>query len=233
MSPMPADAWMDAWRRFAAGAGAGPSAAPAGAGGEAIAEAFQRFAATFAALARPGAGLPTAELESLARDFFQRALPAWPPGAGEGPEWTQALAAWTSLLAEVARATAAAFAARLAAPGAPTTLRGAFDAWIDAAESAFRATAHSAEFAGAQARLFNSFVRAKARQQALLEQVARAAGAPTRREVDALYDEVRTLRAELAATREPVSAPAPAPAPKAGASTAPARPRARRPRTPR
>lgn len=229
MTQTPADAWIDAWRRFAAGDVGGPAAASAGGGGEAIADAFRRFADTFIALARPGARPPATDLESLARDFFQRALPAWPGAAGEGPEWTQALAAWSALLGDVARATAAAFAARLASAGAPTTLRGAFDAWIDCAETAFRATAHSAEFAGVQAKLFNAFVRAKARQQALLEQVARAVGAPTRREVDALYDEMRALQAELVATRGPVPAPAPMPA----ATSVPARPRARRPRAPR
>lgn len=231
MSQTPADAWMDAWRRLAAAGGLGPSPTATAAGGEAVAEAFQRFAATFIHLAKPGSGSPAIDLESLAQDFFQRALPAWPGAAGEGPEWTQALAAWSALLGEFARAAAAAFGARLAAPGAPTTLRGAFDAWIDCAESAFRSTAHSAEFAAVQAKLFNAFVRAKARQQALLEQVARAAGAPTRREVDALYDEVRTLKAELAVARD--SAPTAAPTPAPSAKAAPARPRARRPRAPR
>lgn len=182
-------------------------------------EAFTRFAEEFSRLASgaraPGAEATlNAELESLAQRFFARAVPAWPASAGEGHEWAAALQAFSMQLAELSRATAAAFAARLLGPDAPKTLRAAFDAWIDAAEAAFQSLAHSAAYADAQARLFNELVRARARQQGLVDQIARGAGLPTRREVDALYDEVRALKAELAARREAPPAKRPARRPR-------------------
>jgi len=219
-----ADAWLSEWRSLGQAEwqrwlGALPGAGAAHpAGLHDAAAAFASFAEEFGRLAQSAAGADPAktqrlsgELEALARDFFARAVPPWPAGTGLGGEWAAALQSWSMVLAEVAHATARAFAARLAAPAAPTTLRATFDAWIDCAEAAFQSAAHSEAFASAQARLFNELVRSKARQQALLEQVARNAGMPTRSEVDALHDELRTLRAELAATR---AAPPDAPAPR-------------------
>ena len=169
-------------------------------------DAFTRFAEEFSRLASgaraPGAQATlAAELEALAQRFFARVTPPWPAAAGQGHEWAAALQAWSMQLAELARATASGFAARLRGPDAPTTLRATFDAWIDAAEAAFQTLAHSSAYADAQARLFNELVRARARQQGLIDQLARGAGLPTRREVDALYDELKALKAELAASR--------------------------------
>jgi hypothetical protein len=226
-----ADAWSNEWRNLgqaewqrwlgAVLSSAGP-AQPVGLP-EAVA-AFTSFAEEFGRLARSAADADpavaqrlTGELEALARNFFARAVPAWPSWAGQGAEWAAALQAWSMVLADVARTTATAFAARLAAPDPPATLRAAFDAWIDCAEAAFQSAAHSAAFAHAQARLFNELVRVRARQQSLLEQVARSAGLPSRSEVDALHDQLRALRAELAASR----------------GAAPAAPAAKRRRPPR
>jgi hypothetical protein len=216
------DSWLEQWRALGDGEwrrwlGAGFPAA--GAAGPALYDAgaaFTRFAEEFARLARVGGGADAAEparrheeLEALALNFMSRALPPWPAWPGQGAEWTAALQGWSMVLAEIARATATAFAARLAAADPPATLRATFDAWIDCAERAFQAAAHSEAFAQAQARLFNELVRARARQQAVTEQLARSAGVPTRSEVDALHDELRALRAELAAAR---AAPPPEPA---------------------
>jgi hypothetical protein len=211
------------WRRWLGASGlSGADARPAAL--HEAGAAFTSFAEEFMRLARSAAGADPAagerlkgELEALAQNLFARAVPAWPSFPGQGAEWLAALQAWSMVLAEIARATAVAFAARLGAPDPPTTLRAIFDAWIECAEGAFQSAAHSEVFAHAQARLFNELVRAKARQQAHLEQLARHIGMPTRREVDALYDELRALKAELAAAR---AAPAPA---------APAAARRRRP----
>ncbi len=219
------DAWLNEWRSL------GPAewrrwlsaSLPGAAGGQPqglhdAAAAFTRFAQEYGRLAHgAGAGDPAAaervrgELEALAQGFFARAVPAWPSWPGQGAEWTAALAAWSMVLAEVARATASSFAARLAAAAPPATLRATFDAWIDCAEAAFQQAAHSEAFAQAQARLFNEFVRAKARQQTLVEQLAKSAGVPTRSEVDALHDELRALRGELAAARAMPAAPSATP----------------------
>lgn len=209
------EAWLSEWRSLGQaewqrwlGAGLPGAGATPPAGLHAAAAAFTSFAEEFGRLARAAAGADPAEaerlqgeFEALAQNFFARAVPAWPAWAGQGAEWAAALQAWSMALAEVARATATAFAARLAAPDPPATLRATFDAWIECAEAAFQSVAHSEAFARAQARLFNELVRVKARQQALLEQVARSAGVPTRSEVDALHDELRALKAELAAAR--------------------------------
>jgi hypothetical protein len=225
-----AERWLKEWRSLGEadwqrwlGAGLPGTQAPpaavaeAGAAFASFAEEFVRLARAAAAAADPAeAGRVRAELERLAQDFFARAVPGWPSWPGQGAEWAAALRAWSLELAEIARATATAFVARLAAPDAPTTLRATFDAWIECAEGAFQSAAHSEAFAVAQARLFNELVRAKARQQELVEQFARSAGVPTRREVDALHDELRALKAELAAAR-------PAPAPGAAKRARPAR----------
>ncbi len=210
------DAWLNEWRslgqaewqRWAGRMGvADGRSAPLG-GLHDAAAAFTSFAEEFQRLARMAPGADAAasarlrgELETLAQNFFARAVPAWPAWAGQGPEWAAALQQWSMALAEVARASAGAFAARLAAPDPPATLRATFDAWIDCAEAAFQSTAHSEAFAQAQARLFNELVRARARQQTLTEQLAKSAGVPTRSEVDALHDELRALKAELALAR--------------------------------
>jgi hypothetical protein len=226
------DRWLDDWRRLGEsdllrwlGLGA-LGGAPQGL--EGAAAAYARFADDLRALgarlrdADPGEVVRLqAELEALAQEFFARAVPAWPAAPGQGPDWASALQAMALALAGIARATATAFAARLTAPDAPTTLRGAFDAWIECAEAAFQSAAHSEAFVRAEAELFNEFVRIRARQQALVEQASRSVGVPTRREVDALYDELRAVKAELAGLR---AAPTPA-APR----SPPRRPRKARP----
>ena len=239
------DRWLNEWRGLGPGdwqrwLGAGPGLGAGISSPSALQEAgaaFTRFAEEFARLARAAgtaadpaeAARLRGEFEALAQKFFASAVPAWPAWPGQGAEWASALQRWSLVLAEIARASAIAFAARLAAPDAPSTLRGTFDAWIDCAESAFQAVAHSEAFAEAQARLFNELVRTKARQQDLLERVARSAGVPTRSEVDALHDQLRALTAELAAARAapPAMAARPSAAPRAAR---PGRPSGKKPR---
>jgi hypothetical protein len=233
--------WQDAggagWQRWlaelgavaTAGGGSDGSAAVTGTavgGFAALREAsaaFARFAQDFArcygqaARTEEDAARLPGELQALAQRFHASVLPAWPAVHAAGPEWPQALAAWSMVLADIARDTAARFAARLASAPRPATLRATFDAWIDCAEAAFQAAAHTEAFTGAQARLINGLVAARGRQQALVEQGARALGLPTRSEVDGLHSAIRELRRALEPTR--VAKPA---APR------PAAPRARR-----
>jgi poly(hydroxyalkanoate) synthase III subunit E len=214
-----ADAWLGEWRRFAdALAGGAGSAATGRAPLEQAGAAFAHFAAEFAALARPPEGAAAAartqfaaQLRALAERFVTTSFPPWPTPPGADPEWARALAGWNKVLAEIAHDAAQRFAARLAAPDAPASLRATFDAWIDAAEAAFQASAFSDAFVAGQTRLINEFVIQRGRQQELIERAARAAGLPTRTEVDALHDALRAL------------APAPAaaaPAAKVRSSTA-------------
>lgn len=194
-----------------------PSAAAPGPDGlAALAEAYRQFAAQFAnALGAAGAADPrgpeqfAAALQALTRRFLESLAPVPPPPTAAPPAWVEAFVTWTTILGELTRAIAAAFAARLAQPDAPRTLRGLFDAWIECAESAYQAEAHSERYPRVQATLFNEAVALRARQQALLEQASRAFGVPGRREVDALHDALRALRAELDAARSRPDAPAP------------------------
>jgi hypothetical protein len=228
-------AWHDAdganWQRWLAELGSlasamGGPAAPLAAGGAAAGgvaalggagSAFARFAQDFARSFEQGQGARSAEdfarrngeLQALAQRFHASAIPAWPTQNAAGSEWPAALAAWSMVLADIARDTAARFAARLASSQPPATLRAGFDAWIDCAEAAFQAAAHSEAFAAAQARLVNELVAVRGRQQALIEQGARALGLPTRSEIDGLHAAIRELRRGLDAAR---SAKAPQPA---------------------
>lgn len=200
----PADTWL-AWQKWLSGAGAAPESEGL-AGLAAAANTYTRFAQDLAGFAARRGGVNTpgdaervvGELGALAQRFFAGALPPGPPTAAPGARWAEATATLSRLLAEIARATGARYAARLAAPEPPATLRAAFDAWIDCAEAAFQHAAHSDAYASAQATLLNEYVAARAAQQALLERGAQLAGMPTRAELDALHDAVRQLRRELA-----------------------------------
>lgn len=196
------------WRRLVDALGIPLGPVPAGAEGlAAVAEAYRRFQAEFArklATAAPGTAGPqafAAELQSLTQQFLASLAPVAPPPGAATSAGAEAFLTWTTLLGDITRATATAFAAHLARPDAPATLRGLFDVWIDCAEAAFQAEAHTERYARVQATLFNEAVALKARQQAMLEQWSRAAGMPGRREVDALHDALRELRAELNALR--------------------------------
>jgi hypothetical protein len=177
------DAWLRLWT--------GPGAGPAGGLGTAAA-AFGRFATDYARLGATPAATP-ADWEALAHRLAAEVLPPWPtglaPGAAEGG---------AASLAAMGAATASGFARRLQAGPRPATLRAAFDAWIDAAEEAFRTAAFSDGFTAAQAALCNELVRMRSGQQGHLDEVMRLAGLPSRGEVDALHDTVRELQAALA-----------------------------------
>ena len=178
----------DAWLSQCTALGPGPAGGLGGASA-----AFARFAADYARLAATPSASP-ADWESLARALTSALLPTGPTEPASGPAQAGAAA-----LAALAAATAVGFARRLGAPASPTTLRGTFDAWIDAAEEAFRAAAFSADFTRALAAQCNDAVRLRAVQQGLVDDAARLVGLPSRGEVDALHDTVRELRGQLEA----------------------------------
>ena len=178
---------LNAWLRLWTGTGAGP----AGGLGMAI-TAFQRFAKDYAQLAATSGATP-ADWEELGRRLAAEVMPAWPGGLA--PTAAQGGAA---ALAAMSTAAASGFARRLQAEPRPATLRAAFDAWVDAAEEAFRATAFTDGFTAAQAALCNELVRLRSSQQGTLDEALRLAGMPSRGEVDALHDTVRELREALA-----------------------------------
>lgn len=89
----------------------------------------------------------------------------------------------------VGRATAGGFATqmgKLTGSGSPTDLRKLYALWIDCAEEAYAETAHSEGFARCVAELINTAVALQLEARQHLHHWARAAGLPTREEVDAL-----------------------------------------------
>jgi hypothetical protein len=100
----------------------------------------------------------------------------------------------------VGRAAAEKFAMRLGNPtvsGPFTDLRKLYDLYIDCAEEAYAETAHSEGFARSTADLINTAVALQLEGRQYLQQSARAAGLPTREEVDALrrrIDQLEQLR---------------------------------------
>ncbi len=213
----PIEQWFTQWRALAAAVPThGFVREAGGAPGTAATDRLQATGTAYAALlaelgrllgaAAGGDSAPDAEaFAAVCRDFsatLGAASGASPSGLAPGPaEGAAAAAAWSQVLAEITRATAEAFAARLAGPGRPATLRATFDVWIDCAEAVFATAAHSEPFCRAQAGWINESVRLRAQQQRAIEQAARALGLPTRTEVDALHDALRRVEDELACAR--------------------------------
>jgi poly(hydroxyalkanoate) synthase III subunit E len=149
---------------------------------------------------------------------FATAPPAWPfrplplgPAAAlaEGERMAELfgrLAQLQTQLAthwsEIANAASRCFMQRVAsAPAAPPSLEQAmklYELWVSCAEEAYAATVHRPEFARLQAEITNTSAALLIEQRRQLEALARAAGLPTREEVDALYGQLRELRRELA-----------------------------------
>ena len=118
---------------------------------------------------------------------------------------------------EVARRAAASFIARLggaaAAPATPDEALRLYEVWVECAEEAYGATVRRDDFCRLQAELANTSAALLVEQRRHAETLVRAFGLPTRSEVDALYGQLKELRAQLAQLR---SQPAPrAPRPRA------------------
>jgi hypothetical protein len=182
----PLETWLGLWSSGGAAAAPGLAAAL---------QSLERFAEAYAR-SREG-GSSAADWEAAARAFIEATLPA-ASGIAGGTAGAD--------VGALAHAMANAFARRLAAGAPPTSLRAAFDLWVDCAEEAYRVLAASAAFAGLQAAMCNALVRLREQQQPLADQAAALVGLPTRAEVDALHDTVRELRGELERARAPRAA---------------------------
>jgi class III poly(R)-hydroxyalkanoic acid synthase PhaE subunit len=100
--------------------------------------------------------------------------------------------------------------------------RALFDLWIDAAEEAWGEVALSAEYRHAYGGMVNAQMRVRAALQQQIEQVAKAAGMPTRSEVEASHRKVAQLERELRALRNEIGQRGPVRA-AAAASAPPSR----------
>jgi class III poly(R)-hydroxyalkanoic acid synthase PhaE subunit len=85
---------------------------------------------------------------------------------------------------------------RLAAGERIASLRSLYDLWVESGEEAFAVTAHSEDYGHLQAKLLNSAVGVRLRQQKLLEHFLAQWNLPSRAEFDALRAQVDALRAE-------------------------------------
>ncbi len=77
--------------------------------------------------------------------------------------------------------------------GPTTDLRKLYDLWIDCAEAAYAETAHSEGFGRCVADLINTAVALQLEGRQHLQQWARAAGLPTREEIDTLRQRIEQL----------------------------------------
>jgi len=141
---------------------------------------------------------------------------------------------------EVARRAAGSFIARAgggaAAPATPDEALRLYELWVECAEEAYGATVRRDDFCRLQAELANTSAALLVEQRRHAETLVRAFGLPTRSEVDALYGQLKELRAQLAQLR---AAPAgrgpraPRPRPVKGRSRPARKGRAARARGPR
>jgi hypothetical protein len=104
---------------------------------------------------------------------------------------------------EIANTAARRFVARLgASAAAPATLDQGlklYQSWVSCAEEAYAATAHREDFSRLQAEMANTSAALLVEQRRHAEALVKAFGLPTRSEVDALYAQLKELRAQLAA----------------------------------
>ena len=204
--------------------------------------------------AAPGAA-PGAGFSGLAAGAFAP-LPLGPAAVHDGePPHTLALLGRLAQLqgelakhwSEIAGTAAQRFVARLGtAPTVPATPQQAlqlYELWVNCAEEAYAATVHKEEFSRLQAELANTAAALLAEQRRQAETLVRAFGLPTRDEVDALYAQVKDLRAQLAelaamrhasrsaaaAERTARSTATPAPSQRRASAKGTARPKARPP----
>lgn len=157
-------------------------------------------------------------------------VPLGPAAAGEGQRLWELLSRLTTLqgqlashLAQIARSATADFLAR--AGGRPLAsaedgLR-LYELWVECAEGAYATAARREDYAQLQGELANVSAALLVEQRRQAESLVRAFGLPTRAEVDALYAQLRELRAQLEALQA---------APAARATRGEARPR-KKPRT--
>jgi Poly(R)-hydroxyalkanoic acid synthase subunit (PHA_synth_III_E) len=103
---------------------------------------------------------------------------------------------------EIANTAAQRFVARLGAaataPATPEQALKLYELWVSCAEEAYAATVHKEEFAHLQAELANTSAALLVEQRRHAEALVRAFGLPTRSEVDALYEQLKELRRQLA-----------------------------------
>ncbi|MGH8210336.1 MAG: poly(R)-hydroxyalkanoic acid synthase subunit PhaE [Steroidobacteraceae bacterium] len=154
---------------------------------------------------------PPGLAESAGPWFRQAGIPPLAPSSPH-PRTLDLLTRWIHLQAQlgilwntVARSASEKFTERVgtALPDLEMrSIRKLYDLWIECAEEAYAATAHTEEYCRTQAELINTMTALVLAQRQHAERVAGAFGLPTRSEMDELQSQLKALRSGLHADRE-------------------------------
>jgi class III poly(R)-hydroxyalkanoic acid synthase PhaE subunit len=106
---------------------------------------------------------------------------------------------WNGIIGASLRELSERLAPRLKSGAVPGSMKEIYDLWVDAAESVYGQTARAGAFVQAQAELTNASSQLRSAQRELLEEWARQFDLPTRSELNSIHQQLRDLKAALAA----------------------------------
>ena len=170
-----------------------------------------------AATAWPGASWPGAAWPGAAWPGASGALgmPAIGPAREQQEAWQrigqllmrchlaqmQVGSQWNDIIGRSLRELAERLGPRLKSGAVPGSLKEIYDLWVDAAEGVYGQAARASGFVQAQAELTNATSQLRTAQRELLEEWARQFDLPTRSELNSIHQQLRELKAALAASR--------------------------------
>ena len=108
---------------------------------------------------------------------------------------------WNDIIGKALRELAERLAPRLKSGASPASMKEIYDLWVDSAESVYAQAARASTFVQAQAELTNATSQLRSAQRELLEEWAREFDLPTRSELNSIHQQLRDLKAALAAAR--------------------------------
>jgi len=106
---------------------------------------------------------------------------------------------WNDIIGASLRELSERLAPRLKSGAVPGSMKEIYDLWVDAAESVYGQAARAGAFVQAQAELTNASSQLRSAQRELLEEWARQFDLPTRSELNSIHQQLRDLKAALAA----------------------------------
>lgn len=168
--------------------------------------AFAMPGQAFEGLTPPGGAIDPSHLLSMPSLGYSREhQAAWQRLARTQFEFQQANARYNAQLDKALRDAAVHFRDKLTQSEEPgqqiNSLRDLYDLWVDAAEDAFAEVAFSREFRQVYGDLVNALMRSRKAYLDVVEPGMKAAGVPTRGELDDTARQVHELRRELAAMK--------------------------------
>ncbi len=113
----------------------------------------------------------------------------------------QVSAQWNDIVGKALRELAERLTPRLKSGTPPASMKEVYDLWVDSAESVYAQAARAGSFVQAQAELTNATSLLRTAQRECLEEWARQFDLPTRAELNSIHQQLRDLKAALAATR--------------------------------